>query len=163
MHPERAGAPSGIYVALAYCLPLVVWLAAQSALISDQQADPRRSFELLLRALILLQAAAVTLSLPWFLRAPSRPAQVSALFMAVLVPLPLYTLCWLVGAANAASLLQALLTLCGLSALLYCLYATAIALAPAGRIRSVTLLGLQIAILGCLWSYREQWLAMASL
>ena len=160
---KRAGAPSGINVALAYCLPLIVWLAAQSVLISDQQADPRRSFELLLRALILLQAAAVTLSLPWFLRAPSRLSQGSALFMAILVPLPLYALGWLVGAASAASLLRALLALCGLSALLFGLYAAAVALAPAGRVRSIAMLGLQLATLGCLWSYRDQWLAVVSL
>ena len=163
MRNEPVGAPSGVYVALAYCLPLVVWLAAQSVLISDQQADPRRSFELLLRALVLLQAAAIALSLPWFLRAPSRPAQGSALFMAVLVPLPLYALCWLVGSAAAYSLLQAFLTTCGLGALLYGLYATAIALTPVGRVRSIVVLGLQISILGSLWSYRDQWLAVAGL
>jgi hypothetical protein len=160
---KRAGAPWGIHVALAYCLPLVVWLAAQGALISERLADPRLSFELLLRTLLLLQAAAVTLSLPWFLRTPSRPAQGVALSMALSVPLPLYALCWLAGAATARSLLEALLTLFGLSALLYALYASAIALAPAGRVRSTALLGLQVIALGCLWHYRDQWLAVAGL
>lgn len=155
MTAEGSGAARGINVALAFCLPLSVWLLAQSLLVSDRQADPLMSFTLLLQALFLLQVVAVTLALPAFLRAPTRRTHAEALGMVLLAPLPLYSLCWLTGSATAAMLLRTLATAAGLSLLLYAVFSVAVRLAPAGRIRALTCLSLQAALIAATWRYRD--------
>jgi hypothetical protein len=157
MHDSIAVTRTGLNMALAYCLPLLVWLLGQSMLVSTDQADPTDSLRTFFPTLLLLQACMLGLCLPWILRSPSRTGHCAAVFLLVTVPLPLYAITWLAGAASAASLFLALLSLFALGGLLYGLYSACLAYTRAGHLRSLLFLTLQLlALLSC-WYYRAEW------
>jgi hypothetical protein len=157
MHENLSLTRTGLNVALAYTLPVLAWLLGQSLLVATGQSDPGRSLHLLFTSLLLLQAGALSVSLPWLLRSSSRPGHICAVAMLLLVPLPLYAIVWLAGAVPAAVLGLALLCLSGFAVLLYVWFALCLAWTRAGQLRALVLLGTQVVTLGCCWHFRVGW------
>lgn len=156
--PENLNlARNGLKVALAYTLPVLAWLLGQCLLIASGQAAPGQSLQLLFTSLLLLQAGALGLSLPWLLRYSSRLGHLFAIAMLLLVPLPLYAIVWLAGAVPAATLGLALLGLLVLAFLLYLLFTLCLAVTAAGQLRAVVLLGTQVVSLAAVWNFRAAW------
>ena len=151
---------SGLHMALAYTLPLVVWLLGQSWLAISEQADPAAALQQLLHVLILLQACALALCTPWLLRYPK---PICGVAMLLLAPLPLYSIAWVTGTVEARTLLLILFFLGALALCLYGFYRVCVTLIPGGQPRSLAVLGSQLALPMLCWVYRGDCLRMLGL
>jgi len=154
---------TGLNVALTYTLPFVAWLLGQSFLSSFDHVGISISLEGMVTSLFLVQSCALAVCLPWLMRFPTHIARCCGIAMLLLVPGPLYAITWLAGAAEADSLVLAMLCLVVLALLLYGVYTACLALTSTGQYRSLLLLSLQLALVGLCWNYKYVWLQVLSL
>jgi hypothetical protein len=148
---------TGLVMALAYTLPLLLWLMSQASLSSAGRFDPALSLRSMLASLLVVQSCALALCTPWLLRFPALLDRCCALAMLVLLPGPLYAIAGLSGAASASALLLAILLLATLACLIHFLYAACLALTAPGNTRSILLVSLQVLMVALCWHQRGLW------
>ena len=148
---------AGLSMALAYTLPLLLWLLWQASLSSADQFDPALSLRSMLASLLVVQSCALALSTPWLMRFPAPLDRCCALAMLVLVPGPLYAIAGLSGTASTTALLLAILLLAALAVVIHFLYAACLVLTAPGTTRSILLLSLQVLLVGLCWQQRDLW------
>jgi hypothetical protein len=150
-------ARAGLNIALAFTLPLLVWLLGQAMLSSGGQIGIATSMQGMMATLLLLQAMALVWCLPQLMRFPAAGDRCSAIVLILLVPAPLYAISWLGGGTDFYALVLSMSILAGLALISYGLYATCIAWSAPGRWRASILLFMQMIAVGLCWNYRYFW------
>ena len=148
---------AGLYITLVFTLPIFAWLLGQSFLPGAGPLGISAALGTMMATLLLLQSGALAVCLPSLLRFSTVRDHCCGMAMIVLVPAPLYALCWQGGGGEWLGLVMAMTVLVGLAAALYGLYAGCLILtAPGGR-RSFLLLAVQLALLMLCWNFRALW------
>lgn len=157
MHESVAATRAGLIMALAYTLPLLLWLIGQAILSSAGRFDFALSLGGMMTAALLLQSCALALGLPWLMRFRAGRARCCAVAMSVLVPAPLYAVAGLSGVIGWTALAIALATLAALALLLYGIYTACLTVTVAGTTRSLLIVCTQALLLALCWEYRDLW------
>jgi hypothetical protein len=161
--PERIIATrTGLVMALAYTLPLLLWLLWQASLSNTERFDPALSLRGMLASLLIVQSSAIALCTPWLMRFSALLDRCCALAMLVLVPGPLYAIAGLSATASTTALLLAMLLLAGLAVVIHFLYAACLGLSAPGNRRSILMVSLQVLLLALCWHQRELWQTVLS-
>jgi hypothetical protein len=156
--PERVAATrTGLAIALAYTLPLVIWLLGQAFLSSASQTSLASLLRGMPATLLLLQSCALAIGLPWLLRFPLWPDRCCAVAMLLLVPAPLYAISSLAGPGGGTGLVPAVSALAVLALLLHAIYAACLKLTTAGQRREILIVCVQFFLVTLCWQNRHHW------
>jgi hypothetical protein len=156
--PENIlAARAGLIMALAYTLPLLLWLLWQAGLASASQFDPALSLKGMVNAGLVLQSCALALCTPWLMRFPGLADRCAAVAMLLLVPGPLYAIAALATAVSGAGLLLAVLLLAVLALVLNFVYAACMVMAARANNRAILLPCVQFILVALCWQQRDLW------
>lgn len=162
--PERAAAArAGLAIALAYTLPLALWLGGQAVLSSAGRFDLAAPLRAMVTTALLLQCCGLALGLPRLMRFETPAERCCGVAMLVLVPAPLYAIASLSGAVSPTALVVALAALAAIALPVHGVYAACLRLTTAGQARSVLLLATRFLLVWLCWQYRHLWQQVASL
>ena len=148
---------AGLYIALVFTLPIFAWLLGQSFLPGTGPLGVSAALGAMMATLLLLQSGALAVCLPSLLRFSTALDRCCGIAMIVLVPAPLYALCWQGGGGEWPGLVMSMTTLVGFAAVLYGLFAVCLILTVPGGRRSFLLLAVQLVLLVLCWNFRSLW------
>lgn len=145
---------SGLYCGLLYSIPLVFWVASQTAY-SRSSVDWINISRNGVQSLWFLQMLAVAVIIPWLGWRESWQQGVVATLVMISVSLPLVAIAWLSGAADAMTLSDSLLVVVGLAIVMLLLIRLLDRLTVGTQIKVSARASMQIGTCCALWLFHD--------
>ena len=154
---------TSLVIGLAYTLPLCIWLLTQ--LLNGYQANAPVAViaHQCFVALIVMQVMLLPIFIPWQMRASTLWVQFESISILLIVPLPLLSIVWLMGAVASAEIATSLLAVCVFAVISYCLLTTWTRLIAQVNLRAFTMLATQAGLTVAAWQFHPQWLGYLGL
>jgi hypothetical protein len=155
------GARASVTLATLYCGPILVW--AGGALAAWGSVDAIEIARQTGRILLVVQAVVAAIAAPWYAQDASLPDSIVALFILMLVPLPIIAVVWSMGGMSAAQGVAGQIAVTALALAILLAAATAARLAPGVPVRTASTAVLQVAALAIVVGFHREALALLGL